>query len=65
MKAFYSLLTLEIGHLHFANVDTELKMLCTCPHLVKGYGRGLMRTQKCLVNNTKSKQIIPEHINQN
>lgn len=59
-----NLLTLEICHLHFANIETKLKMLHTCPHLVKGYGRGLMRIQKCLVNNTKSKQIIPEHVNQ-
>lgn len=59
-----NLLTLEICHLHFANTETELKMLCACPHLVKRYCRGLMRIQKCLVNNTKSKQIILQHINQ-
>lgn len=59
-----SLLTLEICHLHFANIETELKILCTCPHLVQGYGRGLTRIQKCLINNTRSKQMIPEHIKQ-
>lgn len=58
-----SLVMLEIRYLHFANIETDLKMLSICPHPVKGYDRGLVRIQKCLVNNTKSKQIIPEHIN--